>query len=59
MKKPWGHSGHPWLLNPLSGLDLWMTFTKIVIIKVKIKHSYFPSFVSIIKHNGGDLSRGI
>jgi len=35
IKKPWGQFGHPWLSNPLSGLDLWVTPLKIKEIEVK------------------------
>jgi len=42
---------------PPSGLDLWVTLTKIKIKEVKVKH--FPYLADYYKNKGAYLSRGI
>jgi hypothetical protein len=43
---------------PPSGLDLWVTLTKIKIKEVKVKHIYHP-IENNIKHKRVELSREI
>jgi hypothetical protein len=41
MKKPWGVIGSPMASIPSSGLELWVTLTKIKIKEVIAKHIIF------------------
>jgi len=60
-KKPWGVSGHPWLLIPHPGLNLWVTLAKIKVKKEEIrKLDHSQSFLdAYYKEKGPKLSREI
>jgi hypothetical protein len=40
IKKPWGPLGHPWLSIPRSGLNLWVTLSKIKIKEIKVENLF-------------------
>jgi hypothetical protein len=55
-----GLYGHPWLPIPSSGSDLRVTLPKIIIKKVKVKHSHsLPHLGEHYKSKGADLSSKI